>query len=1006
MLLTPPLGEEQFPVPLPSVPVGGRLTQFLHHWEKFTTDVWVLSVIRGGLDLVFQERPPLSDSPIPMSQTSDKEKFRLLSEEVQSLLLKSVIEEIPPTQSTPGFYSRLFLVPKKTGGMRLVIDLSILNSYLSVPHFKMETNRSIRACILPGMLTTKLDLSDAYFHIPISLASRKFLRFVWNNKVYQFLAVPFGLAVAPQVFTRVFQTVIAHLHTLSIQAHSYLDDSLLKEFDSEILSRHTFLFIRLLLDLGFLISWKKSQILPSQDFLFLGEHYRTDLGLIFSPRGKISVTLSENSYFQQQSFSHGSTILSTTGLSEFSSRCGSSRSPSHSTSPVLSSGTLGLCFSSLGGSSTYSSCRTTSPRLVDSQGKCFDRCSFASPSSFSNSVYRFQSSGMGSLSRGKVCVGSVVSCSATRTHQFARDESCPISVTTFQDSSSFESSSASDGQYNSSGLLAESRRNSLSCSLSSLQRNSSSLSSITHSSGSQAYSRDLQCTGRLSVSLPQSSQHRMGTTASSVRLSCSAVGSSSCRSLCYQSESQTGNLCISSSRPSVLRSRRHVSLLGRNVRLCLSSIPLSSSSASQDQAIGLQDHSYCTSLAKTSMVSRTSASVLCQASETSFQTRPSVSVQGKSGTSKARVSSSSRLATLREGLRQKGFSEGATSHISKSVRQSTGIVYEAKWAIFCDWCSGRDIDPVRVTVQQLADFLVYLFEIKRLVPSTIKGYRSAIGRTISLLGGPDFGQNEYISLLVRSFSLERPKQNKLVPQWNLGLVLAALNSPPFEPAEEVDLRFLYYKCCFLLALASGRRRSEIHAFSVSDSCLRFNRNKSSVTLLTDPCFLGKNQIPDRGAEPVIIPALSEDASSRLSCPIRILSIYLDRTKNSHPANNTRLFLPLKKGISDISAKTISSWICRTILLAYESSGEKFLNRHAVKAHGVRALASSWALFNSASISEVLSAGFWRCQDSFTSFYLRSMSAQADSLFSLGPIVAAQHVSVPLVSERSGDSAVC
>jgi hypothetical protein len=41
-----------------------------------------------------------------------------------------------------------------------------------------------------------------------------------------------------------------------------------------------------LLDLGFLISWKKSQILPSQDFLFLGEHYRTDLGLIFPPEEK------------------------------------------------------------------------------------------------------------------------------------------------------------------------------------------------------------------------------------------------------------------------------------------------------------------------------------------------------------------------------------------------------------------------------------------------------------------------------------------------------------------------------------------------------------------------------------------------------------------------------------------------------------------------------------------------------------------------------------------------
>jgi hypothetical protein len=41
---------------------------------------------------------------------------------------------------------------------------------------------------------------------------------------------------------------------------------------------------------------------------------------------------------------------------------------------------------------------------------------------------------------------------------------------------------------------------------------------------------------------------------------------------------------------------------------------------------------------------------------------------------------------------------------------------------------------------------------------SIKGYRSAIGMTISLLGGSEFGQNEYISLLVRSFSLERPKQ--------------------------------------------------------------------------------------------------------------------------------------------------------------------------------------------------------------------------------------------------------
>ena len=80
-------------------------------------------------------------------------------------------------------------------------------------------------------------------------------------------------------------------------------------------------------------------------------------------------------------------------------------------------------------------------------------------------------------------------------------------------------------------------------------------------------------------------------------------------------------------------------------------------------------------------------------------------------------------------------------------------------------------------------------------------------------------------------------------------------------------------------------------------------------------------------------------------------------------------------------------------------------QHSVKAHEVRALASSWALFISASISEVLSAGFLRSQNSFINHYLRSMSSSADSLYSLGPIVAAQRINFSPVSSDSGDSAL-
>jgi hypothetical protein len=49
-----------------------------------------------------------------------------------------------------------------------------------------------------------------------------------------------------------------------------------------------------------------------------------------------------------------------------------------------------------------------------------------------------------------------------------------------------------------------------------------------------------------------------------------------------------------------------------------------------------------------------------------------------------------------------------------SVRESTSIVYDAKWTIFSDWCVGREIDPFKISVQQLVDFLVFLFEVKGL----------------------------------------------------------------------------------------------------------------------------------------------------------------------------------------------------------------------------------------------------------------------------------------------------
>ena len=139
---------------------------------------------------------PLSRVPFafnPLRAGTDQE---FLAEAVQKLLEKEAIEPVLDDCSR-GFYRRLFLVPKRDGGQRPVIDLSYLNSYLEVEHFKMETPATIMAVMRQADWATSNDLKDAYFHISVAKRSHKYLGFVVNGTAYQFKARPLSLSTAP-----------------------------------------------------------------------------------------------------------------------------------------------------------------------------------------------------------------------------------------------------------------------------------------------------------------------------------------------------------------------------------------------------------------------------------------------------------------------------------------------------------------------------------------------------------------------------------------------------------------------------------------------------------------------------------------------------------------------------------------------------------------------------------------------------------------------------------------
>ena len=160
---------------------------------------------------------------------------------------------------------------------------------------------------------------------------------------------------------------------------------LLPLLGSKKLVSQTEMVIQLFLNLGFLISWKKSELTPSQNFLFLGEHYRTDqTGSHFSTRGKMCIPLSENSVVPTLSVRNSQTVFSTARFPQLTLGSGSARAFPHSATTVLSSSTLASSLSRLGSKDSSSSFTVTSPTVVDKQGECDVRSISVSTSFFRN----------------------------------------------------------------------------------------------------------------------------------------------------------------------------------------------------------------------------------------------------------------------------------------------------------------------------------------------------------------------------------------------------------------------------------------------------------------------------------------------------------------------------------------------------------------------------------------------------------------------------------------------
>ena len=79
--------------------------------------------------------------------------------------------------------------------------------------------------------------------------------------------------------------------------------------------------------------------------------------------------------------------------------------------------------------------------------------------------------------------------------------------------------------------------------------------------------------------------------------------------------------------------------------------------------------------------------------------------------------------------------------------------------------------------------------------------------------------------------------------------MEALSKPPFEPMCKSGLLHVTIKTLFLIAIASGQRRSSLHALCVSPGHIRWERR---VRLIPTPTFVAKNQSASSGSVEIFL----------------------------------------------------------------------------------------------------------------------------------------------------------
>lgn len=636
------------------------------------------------------------------------------------------------------------------------------------------------------------------------------------------------------------------------------------------------------------------------------------------------------------------------------------------------------------------------PELVVKEGECIQGSKTEFREREKANIYRCLDERMGGAYGSGRSEWKVESRGTKDAHKLFGNESNHQHCTSFQRQNSESTNISSNRQFHSSELHPEKRRNEIGNLVSFNSRTIQNCGRSEYGCSNPTCGRKVECCCRSTIEEGQGYRNRMVNTTGNTEKVVEDNRTTTDRLVCDLREQEDGLVCISISGSEGTGGRCSHDELDKHVRVRLSSDSYSNTGTEKDIRNRMRDSTDSPIMAQTELVRETPEIISSTTDRTTCNTNNVETTKDRNLPSRPRDVQVSCLDFVVDKLKEKGFSEAAAIRIGNAQRESTRKVYQGKWNAFNDWCHRREIDAFTATLSQVADFLVFLKETKKLAISTIEGYRTAISKILKLSTDVDIGSNSFLSDLMTNLSKNEIQKRPQIPEWNLALVLDKLREKPFEPLDTAELKFVVLKTTFLLALASGRRRGEINA--LTRRSLMRKEDWSDIIISPDVNFIAKTELAKGNAvtrdlklqalKQSLGPGMEEDEKL---CPVRAIRIYLERTDPIR-RDRKKLIISAKEGYNkDICANTISSYLKKTIVFAYQNATKDNLKIRNIKAHQVRSVAASWAYLKNVAMNDILKACSWKSHNTFTSYYLRDLTFVQEEMLKLGPIACAGQI---------------